>query len=520
MPNPLLDCFSSFTNRPSQIQLRTLFAAEKNLKNSFSQDFLAALSLANLCFIALWDGLLNFTPDQAFFFENPPPGTAYVAAFANVIFMGSVFFLLIRLARWIAARYGGAGFVLGSLPILLLIALPAGKSTARLLADRIPDADPPRVIAVLAFVLGATAAIARRHFFKLVSAVLVTISPLILVEAILSISKCRTDRSAEFAHAPLAPRLPAVFPRIVWIIFDELDYRLAFPDRPSNVAMPEFDRLREESLFAEHAISPAPDTVPSVPSLLIGKVIPNDKSLAAALLRNPTIFSSAHAAGANAAVVGWHLPYCRLFAQDLAACSSHNLENELSETDKTFMRSLVLEQESLFAYGYRSLLGESPRLKYRIWMLNAMHADALRDVADSSLNLVFLHLPVPHAPYLYDRFSHTFPRLYLGTSTYLDNLALTDLYLGDLRAAMTTAGLWDKTTVLVTSDHPNRSSMSVDGKSDPRVPFLLKLAGQISGLTYRPILRTVVTKSLLVAILNREITTPEEATLWLTAQTK
>ena len=85
---------------------------------------------------------------------------------------------------------------------------------------------------------------------------------------------------------------------------------------------------------------------------------------------------------------------------------------------------------------------------------------------------------------------------------------------------MTTAGLWDKTTVLVTSDHPNRSSMSVDGKSDPRVPFLLKLAGQISGLTYRPILRTVVTKSLLVAILNREITTPEEATLWLTAQTK
>lgn len=498
-----------------EIESRTLSAAEKTLKNTYGEDFLAAFSLANLSFLALWDGLLNYTPDQAFFFENPPPRGAYLAGFANVILLGLVFFLLIRLARWIAARYGRTGFILGSLPIFLLIALPAGKSTVRLIADRIPETDPRLVIGLLAFGLGATAAIARRRFFRLVSAGLVTISPLILVEAILAVSQLRAHRAAEFAHAPLAPRLPAGLPRIVWIIFDELDYRLAFPDRPSNVPMPEFERLRQEALFAEHAISPARDTVPSVPSLLVGRILRNDESLNLALLRDPNIFSRAHAAGANTAVVGWHLPYCRLFARDLAACWSHNLDNELSEADTTFMRGLALEQESLFAYGYRSLLGESSRPQYRIGMFHAMQADAMHDVADPSLNLVFLHLAVPHAPYLYDRFSHTFPRF--GASTYLDNLALADIYLGDLRDAMTAAGLWDRTTVLVTSDHPDRTSMSVDGKSDPRVPFLLKFPGQTSGLTFSPTLHTVVTKSLLEAILNREITTPDAAITWLNA---
>ena len=84
------------------------------------------------------------------------------------------------------------------------------------------------------------------------------------------------------------------------------------------------------------------------------------------------------------------------------------------------------------------------------------------------------------------------------------------------REAMTNAGLWDKTTVLVSSDHPNRMSLEVDGKEDPRVPFLLKLAGQTSSVTYNPVLQTIVTKPLLEAILDRKITTPEDVITWLT----
>jgi len=496
------------------------------LKNFDGRDFLAALSLANLGLIVTWDGLLNATPDQTYLIGHPPPRSEFAAAFVNVLLIGLAFYLLIRLARWIAHRFGTVGLIFGSLPILGLIALPAVKSIVRLIANRFPDWDQTLVIGVLALVFVAIAALSRTRFLTFASAVLVTISPLILMEATLSIARCWTDRTLAYADGPLASRAPKTsLPRIVWIIFDDLDYRLVFLDRPATTPMPEFDRFEAASLFAENAVSPADYTKRSVPSMLTGKNLTDIAAHepAKALFdgipasAQPTIFSSVHAMGGNAAVVGWYIPYCRMFSQDLAACSSHDMENELAEPGSTFLQSISVQQQSLYAYGNRSLLGESARSKQRIAMLNAMHRDALREVVDPSLNLVLLHFPVPHAPYLYDRFAYTFTRRYLGTGTYLDNLVLADVFLGDLRDSMTVAGLWDKTTVLVTSDHTYSMSVAIDGQGDPRVPFLLKLAGQTSGVRYEPILHTVETKSLLEAILNREVATPEDAVNWLTA---
>jgi hypothetical protein len=62
--------------------------------------------------------------------------------------------------------------------------------------------------------------------------------------------------------------------------------------------------------------------------------------------------------------------------------------------------------------------------------------------------------------------------------------------------------------------------MEIDGKQDPRVPFLLKMAGQTQGVTYEAVLRTIITKSLIEAILNRQVTTSEDAVKWLTAPPK
>lgn len=498
------------------------------MKDAYRTDLLAAFSLANLSFIELWDGLLNYTPEQSFFLEHAPARTAYAAAFTSVLIVGLLFFLVIRFARWIGTRYGTVGLIIGGFPLLLLIAVPAAKSLLRLVLNRVPDLDRTILIGVIAFLVVATAAIARRRFFAFVSALLVIISPLIPIEAVLSVSRCWADSSSVYAAGPLAPRTPNSLPRVVWIIFDELDFRLSFLDRPSNVPMPEFDRLRAQSLFAENAFSPAPDTLPSVPSLLTGKQLasvetPNPTTF---LLDDvpagsqPTIFSSVHAMGGNGAAIGWYFPYCRLFSQDLAACSAHDMGNELSETGATFASALSLQLQSLFSYGFRSLLGQSPRAKYRVGILHALHDDASRAVADPSLNLVFLHLPMPHAPYLYDRFSYRFPKRYLTAGSYLDNLALADIYLGDFRDAIIAAGLWDKTTLIVTSDHPNRLSMEVDGKEDPRVPFLLKMAGQTEGVTYEPGLRTLVTKSLIEAILNRQVATSADAVKWLTEHPK
>jgi hypothetical protein len=74
---------------------------------------------------------------------------------------------------------------------------------------------------------------------------------------------------------------------------------------------------------------------------------------------------------------------------------------------------------------------------------------------------------------------------------------------------MESAGNWDSTTVLLSSDHPYREAKSLDGKSDLRVPFLLKLAGQSEGLSYSAEFNTILTHDLLLAILKGELSTAE-----------
>ena len=433
-------------------------------------DILASLSLANFSFIAIWDPLLNYTPAQAFMFEHAPPRAAYLAAFANVALLTLAFFGLIRLARFAARRFGTIGFLFGTLPCVLLVSLPAAKSFLRLVLNRDPFGDQWLIATIFLAALLLIAAVARHRFFALATAVLVTISPLIAIEAIISISKCWRDPTTFYPNGPLAARtLPDSRPRIIWIIFDELDYRLAFTDRIATTPLPELDRLRAESIFAENAASPGPDTIPSVPSLITGQPI-DDFNVRSFTL--PTIFSSAHAMGANVSVTGWYIPYCRMFSKDLANCSFHEWETELSGSGDTFGENLVAQFQSLYSYGVRTLWGKTPRARHRISMLHKMHEEALKNVTDPTLNLVFLHLPVPHPPHLYDRFTYTFPNRGFGSGDYYDSIVLADNYLGDIRQAMTDAGLWDSSTVLVTSDHPDRTSTILDGKSDWRIPFL------------------------------------------------
>jgi len=486
------------------------------------RDALAAFSLANLSLIGVWNALLNTPPGETFFLRQASQPAPYAAAMANVLLIGLVFLVVIRIARRAHRRYGPRA----SMPILLLITLPAARALIRLMATRIPKLGIAGSIALAAILICGTALIAQGRIYAAGAAVLLTLSPLIAIEAVLSVARCRTDRAAQYADGHLAARTPhGPRPRVVWIVFDELDYRLTFPDRAPNLALPHFDRMRAESLFATNATTPADNTLYSVNSLLTGVSLASIATLDAShataggvpLTSLPTIFSTVHGMGENSAVAGWYLPYCRLFSEDLAACSWHDMENSLNDIQGTFAESLASQAQSLFEYGYVSIFSPSLRARHRTRMIEAMTEESRRYAADPSLDFVFLHLPAPHAPHYYDRFSATFTRRSAGPANYPDSLALADRMLGDIRESMTEAGLWGSTTVLVSSDHRNRASIEVDGKTDPRVPFLLKLAGQTSYAAYSAPLHTIVTKPLLEAILRAQIASPEQAVLWLQA---
>jgi hypothetical protein len=74
---------------------------------------------------------------------------------------------------------------------------------------------------------------------------------------------------------------------------------------------------------------------------------------------------------------------------------------------------------------------------------------------------------------------------------------------------------WDNSTVIITSDHPYRESGLLDGKSDPRIPWLLKMAHQRQGAIYSRQFNTIVTQDLLLAVLRGEVADAAAVQRWL-----
>ncbi len=80
---------------------------------------------------------------------------------------------------------------------------------------------------------------------------------------------------------------------------------------------------------------------------------------------------------------------------------------------------------------------------------------------------------------------------------------------------MEDAGIWNSTTVVVSSDHWFRDAKVFDGKLDRRVPFLVKTAGQTAPLAYGEPFNTVLTQDLLLEVLRKEVATPQDVHAWL-----
>jgi hypothetical protein len=135
----------------------------------------------------------------------------------------------------------------------------------------------------------------------------------------------------------LPPPVPvrAGQPRVVWIIFDELDYRMVFAQRPAGLQFPEFDRLEQQSLSAANAYAPNDATIMSMPALILGERISDvsdadvcdlsitlaDTGATTSWASQPSVFSRARDLGVNTALVGWYIPYDRMLPGALNFCA-------------------------------------------------------------------------------------------------------------------------------------------------------------------------------------------------------
>jgi sulfatase-like protein len=501
------------------------------------RDLAVALSLANLCYLRVWSELLTYTRANTYLMKTPPVPAEYAAAMTNVLLAGALFWGLTTMTRRFLPK-GAFGFV--EMGFLVTLAVPLNALRSVLANDfsylRSPlfEVIGTRGVAALAGALGLgglTVVVFFHHRAARVAAAgLAIASPFCAITFGQAIWKAAHYDDRAYADKPSAAPVAGVkrFPRVVWFICDEWDYRLTFIDRDRTLALPEIDRLRREAVYAENAFPPGPETPVSIPGYYTGRLVSaveyqNPRQLGvkfqgeSGLLpwsEQPNYFGRARDLGFNTALVEWFHPTCRVL-DGLTFCRWWEMAMQHNSMGKDFGRILRNQARSLFESNLFSLFGRALTHDQQTATYGAILRAGEAVVNQTDYGFTVVHLPIPHAPNAYDRRTGTFT---LGNSPirgYLDSLALLDRTIGEVRRSMENAGTWEKTTVLFTSDHPYREAESLDGKSDPRIPYLLKMASQNGGGVYAPPFNAVLTGDLLLAVLRGEVGSAAEVAAWL-----
>lgn len=333
--------------------------------------------------------------------------------------------------------------------------------------------------------------------------------------------------------------------RVVWLVFDEMDEKLAFSQRPAELDLPQFDRFRASAVNATRAVPPHLFTSVAIPSLLTGKPLNDveaiergDLSLifapdgsTARFSQTRNIFDDSRNLGAASGLVGWFHPYCRVIGSSLDECYWRPLPRPPPFMSVGDLAMKEARDSAVFlplaGHLFRSPAPAIDR-GWRAQILNDMLLKALALVADDKVRLAFIHLPIPHPPGVYDRERGRI--VTAPNSNYLDNLALADRILGELRHRMEVAGVWESSAVMVMSDHPFRPFLwsregpwsaeeerLTGGGTAPFVPWMVKLPGQRVAARIDEAFPAILTHDFVLEILKGNMVTPDGALAWVKA---
>ena len=483
----------------------------------------AACSLAALCLLQVWFCFLPSAESNRLFYQGSASAAQFAALLLNMVLLTAIFVAGSRLPQhpltdlaFLAFLFIPANSIRGVLqPLIAKVDLEYWRH-----AGARGIAAPLRLATLVAAALFVFAMV-RYHRQLAVWAAralvfIFPVVPLMCVEAIWTLAHRDLPLSA---HPPAKISAAFAAHRVVWIIFDEMDYRLAFE---ASTHLPEFDRLAHQSFTADHAYPPAGRTLISIPALLSGRFVTHTHAASASDLMvryqaepavrwntSDTIFQTARDLGWRAAAVGWYFPYNRIFGREIDADQNLTWPASLNP-DRPFLQ-LITDQWRILCEGKtRSLLGKSLSIFQHQRIVTDLVAHGLAKAADPQFNLVFLHLPITHAPFYYDAQTGTDASPPRPISGYLDHLQLADRTLHEIRRVLPTG-----TTLVVSSDHWNREADLLDGHMDHRVPFVVNFPGDPHELHYSTPFNTILTRRLVTAILSGEIRSGRAAASWL-----
>ncbi|MCC6589398.1 MAG: sulfatase-like hydrolase/transferase [Bryobacterales bacterium] len=502
-----------------------------------------ALALANLCLLRVW----MVTPphlnrEDTGLLEQPFPPAHYAALIINMALVTGVIWVWLR---WSTASRGWPRRVaLGAGSLLLLVVicyhlrfvlqgftekLPLfGVGIREVLLRPLPLLALSLTGGALAWSFARFAAVraGARHLLLLLA-----------VPAMFNLGIAGRMMFYSVAAKPVAKAVPAkgipakgtqrAVNRVVIALFDEWDHRLTFEKRDAELALPEIDRFRAESVHASNAIRGGRRTLASIAAMTTGLPVDDVEvgnhdnftlklpGAASQWQQTSTLFSSAHEAGYAAAVVGWYFPYCRMFGSSLAGCwtwpfywSSFPAVDSLSgSVGRQLYMTTDLGALSPWPEPLDSRVSRVSRF--------AVLEKAKQIAADRSYDLVYLHLPMTHFPYFYDPKTRAWGERRELPSGYSSGLAFADRAVGEIRAAMEKSGAWDTSVVLLTADHQLRFNVDTAHRHEKRVPLLIHMPGQTADTNVKAPIPMTVLRDLTFSMLKGDLSTPEKVATYL-----
>jgi len=491
-------------------------------------DLAIGLTLSTLCYMRVVRWVIFATPGDLFFCKIRPGHAEILIALAVVGALAAILTPVVRLAR-----RGGRP----AADVLFLLAVVAAAGSIAVLVNRWNMETgvwlgPAKWMLLKGAVLGAILLVLLRYRRGAVAA---ASTGLLILSPLLAFTTFHAAQ-AWTAHPPAALQYRAgpherAAMRLVWVLFDEWDYRLTYAERPAGLRLDVFDRLSRESLRARHATSPGMRTLTSVPALLSGSRVsdlqPASETAAIARFegeREPrdyrsaeTIFDLAHARHYRSAALGWYLPYPRLFGDVVEECywsgaAYYLIFPSIPPAEDGMPSQILARQMQLWANTNAHSFGLAARQRRDYAReLRELLDRAKRAGADPDLDLVFLHIPAPHPPGIC--------REVLGEgcpeNAYFGNLRVADWAAGELLSAIESGPRGGETALLLSSDHPFRRPQETDGKFDARVPFLVRLPRQAEGADYDRPFNTVLSRDLAAAILQGRLRGAADVAEWI-----
>lgn len=490
------------------------------------RDAALAISLANLLHLRLWGEVLAVASPEAYF--SSVANTDVAAVMLNILLLAAIFLGLVTVAR----RFGTAGrrVIVGGFALVLVMQFNA---FGPLLAPGIftvidPWKDQKYLDALAPVTALALIALAARRWpagtLRVARGGVLVLAPLALLLygrgllAILHVNP--TEALAARVPAVGTPTDSAPGPRVVLLLMDAMSRRLAFEARPSDLELPELDRLRAEALDATNVEQAGWVTKVSVPEILSGVPVRDSRPVGPSELEltlddgsvqpwstAPNLLKDAKAAGGVAIVAGWYHPYCRMFTY-LDGCASYPARTVGARGRHSTFAETMLDQ-ALALVPYLNLR------RRQIDIVEEQRQDLPMAAVQGGRGLVFLHVIVPHTPWIWDEEVEDYTLTSYGPDGYFGNLALADAMLGEIREAMEEAGQWERSAVVLVSDHVMRYRPDyLNEPEDLRVPLIVKLPESTAGAVYDRPLTAGITHQLVEALLRGDIATNDALVAW------